>query len=201
MAFNFLYKFQIAGMITDGKELSDRELFQAISSDDSLLAFNTLFKRYWKRLYAIACAQLGDEQEAKDCVQDLFVSLWTKRNSMTLPLSVPAYLHTSIKNSTLNRLHARVLMEQHQFNYVDRIKTISNFDSNKLEQEELASIIQEEIEKMPDQMRRIYLLSRENNMSGQEIADLLELSPQTVRNQISMSISRLKTRIKIYQFN
>jgi RNA polymerase sigma-70 factor (family 1) len=188
-------------MITDGKDLSDRELFEAIATDNSLLAFNTLFKRYWKRLYAIACAQLGDEQEAKDCVQDLFVTLWTKRNSMTLPLSVPAYLHTSIKNNTLNRLHARFLREQHQFNYMDSIESISNFDSNRLEQDELASIIQEEIEQMPEQMRRIYLLSRENNMSGQEIAELLELSPQTVRNQISMSLSRLKTRIKNYQLN
>lgn len=186
-------------MATTLQDFSDQMLFQSINTEESLPAFNELFERYWEKLYVIARARLPEEEEAQDCVQEVFVSIWTKRKDLPVPLSVPGYLIIAVRNRVLNQLHARQVREQHQHHYWKTAFDELPVASDDLETEELAVIIREEINQMPEQMRKIYLLSREDDLSGFEIAARLSLSHQTVRNQISSALKRIRDRIQRYQ--
>jgi RNA polymerase sigma-70 factor (ECF subfamily) len=179
--------------------LSDHELFRHLGTENSLWAFDLLFERYWKKLYAAAYARLGSQQEAQDCVQEIFVNLWTKKRELNVPLSIQGYLYTAVKNKVFNQLHARQIRDRHHHLYVKEINGVYADFSGSLEEEELNVIVQSEIAGMPDQMRKIYQLSREENLSGAEIATMLNISHQTVRNQISTALKRIRGRLRDYQ--
>ena len=186
-------------MTTISNAPSDHDLFRQLGTDNSLRAFDLLFERYWKKLYVIAYARLRSEQEAQDCVQEIFVNLWAKKRELTIPVSIQGYLYTAVKNKVFNQLHARQIRDRHYQQYTEEVNTIPSNYAARLEEEELHIIIQAEINGMPEQMRKIYLLSREENLSGIEIASLLNLSHQTVRNQISTALKRIREKIQDYQ--
>jgi RNA polymerase sigma-70 factor (family 1) len=178
---------------------SDHDLFTQLSSENSLRAFDLLFERYWKKLYTAAYARLKNEEEAQDCVQEIFVSLWAKKRELTIPLSIQAYLHTAVKNKVFNLMHARQIRDRHYLLYGKEFDDADTSANLHIEEEELTTIIRHEIAAMPEQMRKIYLLSREADLSGSEIAALLHLSHQTVRNQISTALKRIRDRVQEYQ--
>jgi RNA polymerase sigma-70 factor (family 1) len=178
---------------------SDHDLFSQLGTENSLLAFDLLFERYWKKLYVAAYARLKNEEEAQDCVQEIFVGLWAKKLELTVPLSIQAYLFTAVKNKVFNQLHARQIRDRHYLLYGKEFGEIENNSNHHIEEEELTTIIRQEIANMPEQMRKIYLLSREADLSGMEIAALLSLSHQTVRNQISTALKRIRDRVQEYQ--
>ncbi|SEI52751.1 RNA polymerase sigma-70 factor, ECF subfamily [Dyadobacter sp. SG02] len=181
------------------KNASDSQIFGLIISEGNLAAFAELFERYWQQLYVKACARLENEADAKDCVQDVFMTIWTKRDSLTLPLSVAGYLHTCVKHKVYTLFRARMTDQRHLVAYTHETQYHEEPDQHSLGFEELALLIEKEIAYMPEQMRKIYLLSREQHLSGVEIARQLELSHQTVRNQISHALRRIRDRIDQYR--
>ncbi|CAG4999480.1 hypothetical protein DYBT9275_02238 [Dyadobacter sp. CECT 9275] len=178
---------------------TDHDLFRQLGTGDSLAAFDLLFERYWKKLYAIAYVRLKSDQEAQDCVQEVFVNLWAKKGDIVTPLSIQAYLFTAVRNKVYNQLHARQIRDKHYIQYLKEVSSVQPNFGGGLEEEELNVIIEAEIAGMPDQMRKIYMLSRDENLSGVEIAGMLNLSHQTVRNQISTALKRIRERIAYYQ--
>lgn len=187
--------------MTANYNVSDHDLFRLVLTEDSLPAFNGLFGRYWKKLYASAYIRLKDEDEAKDCVQEIFIGLWQRRKQLSLPESVDGYLYNAVKNRVINLLHARLIKEKHLGPYLESIAGCQEDDFNSMEAKELEAIIENEIARMPEQMRTVYLLSRRDHMSGQEIARHLDLSHQTVRNQITTALKRIRIRLRQYQMH
>lgn len=177
------------------RNLSDHQLFDKLCREGNFLAYRELFDRFWLKLYVTAKIRLQDEDEAKDCVQEVFMNIWIKREFLTTPDHVAAYLHTSLKNKIINLLHQRTTTQRHLQRYIEDLDLIVQHPETELEFHELESLIEEEVQQMPEQMRRIFLLSRDEGLSGLQIAETLSLSHQTVRNQISTSLRRLRKRI------
>lgn len=198
-ALNFANGASILLASTAVKNASDSHIFGMIISEGSLPAFAELFERYWQRLYVKAYARLESEADAKDCVQEVFMTIWTRRESLAMPLSVAAYLHTAVRNRVFNLFHARMTDQKHLLAYAHETQFHDEPDNHSAGFEELALLIEKEIAYMPEQMRRIYLLSREQHMTGVQIAEHLALSHQTVRNQISNALRRIKERVERYR--
>ncbi|MCE6992623.1 RNA polymerase sigma-70 factor [Dyadobacter sp. CY323] len=177
------------------KEVSDIELFEKLCRDDDLSAFKALFERYWLKLYAAAKSRLANEDEAKDCVQDVFLNIWSKRSTLTVPDSVKAYLFISLKNKILNTIQHRLTDERHRQRYLEEVDNRYQETDPGLEMSELEDVIKDEVSRMPEQMRRIFILSKDEGLTGAQIADMLSISHQTVRNQISTSLKRIRQRI------
>lgn len=177
------------------KNLSDNQLFERLCRDNDLSACEALFDRYWLKLFSAAKARLHDEDEAKDCVQDVFLNIWSKRETLPIPESVKAYLLISLKNKILNVLRHKVTNEKHLQQYLSELDLNSEPADPELELHELEAVLEDEISKMPEQMRRIFMLSRDEGLSGNQIAERLSLSHQTVRNQISNSLKRIRQRV------
>ncbi|ATL46062.1 RNA polymerase subunit sigma-70 [Chitinophaga caeni] len=163
-------------------------------------AFKVLYDRYAGALIQFAYSKTGDTEDAKDAVQEVFIWLWQHKNQLQFnhnQLSIEAYLKTAVKNKILNLIDKKL----RQQNYSDAAmqQFLSEIPSDhSVNAKELQAIIQLEINAMPAKMREIFELSRDNGYSNKQIAGKLDLSEQTVKNQLQHAKQRLKLKLSHY---
>jgi len=179
------------------KKISDLELVRLLKAGNKK-AFNELYERYWEIAYDIAYKQLHDEDNAKDIVHDVFIHIWTKQEQLGIDKSFIAYLYTCLKN----RIIDNVRKENFRARQLDRLRqTLSEEDHSMMDDllsRELEDQILLKVNSLPDKMKEVYRLSREEELSIDEIAEKLSLSPQTVKNQISNALKRLRSSIHFF---
>lgn len=178
-------------------------MYNAIDTDDNLLlglrkgdqsAFKVLYERYWKEVYNMVFRRIRDEEATKDIVQNIFVNLWTSRKAITIESTLAPYLNTAAKNRTIS-FYKKNLADFSRNNIFQDDQLQHSIEHN-LEANELKAFFNKEIENMPDTMRKAFVLSREENKSIREIASELSLSEQTIKNNISQALERLKKKTK-----
>ena len=176
--------------------ITDRELLDAIKRDDHA-AFEVLFNRYWEYLFSIIYRRLNNKEETEDIVQDIFIYIWNSRASLSVRTGLEPYLFTAAKNQlfTLYRRNKLKLANQEQFKY----RTGSSAQADALVLfKEVDRLVTDELERMPDNVRRCFILSREEGKSIREIAAELMLSEKTVKNNISDALKRLRLHLGSY---
>lgn len=178
------------------KNLTDKELLDAIKRDDHA-AFEVLFNRYWEYLFSIIYRRLNNREETQDIVQDIFIYIWNSRASLSVRTGLEPYLFTAAKNQlyTLYRRNKLRLVNEEQLRY--RASGSANTDELVLFKE-VDRLVTDELEKMPDNVRRCFTLSREEGKSIREIASELMLSEKTVKNNISDALKRLRLHLGSY---
>jgi RNA polymerase sigma-70 factor (family 1) len=172
------------------RDKSDKELLQAIRLGDEI-AFQYLFDRHWKQLFSFVLGLINDEEQTKDILQNAFIEVWNKRASLIVGDSLLPYLFTVTKNEvmTLFRRHkVRLAGEEMLISDLQR----SAYSDEPIIVQELQSAIDTELVKMPFNMRQCFQLSRYENKSIRDIANELMLSEQTVKNNISEALRRLR---------
>lgn len=145
------------------------------------------------------------KDSAEEVVQDVFVNLWEKRFTLVVNSSLRAYLFTAVRNQSLNYLkHLQVINEYNSY-YSDMLNDAGYYYSlsqetgaSLLMASELEKKIEEAVDSLPKECRRIFLLSRHDGLKNQEIADELGISVNTVQKQMSIALGRLKIALKNY---
>ncbi len=158
----------------------------------SELAFRQLFDKYWNDLFIITYRRTRSAEDAKDILQDVFLSLWNNIDSINVEDSLGGYLYASVRNRVFNHLEKKQLrlhwLMQQPFYPAESESTILSTLGTK----ELRQHIQQQILAMPVRMQLIYRLSKEEQLSHAQIASLLDLSIQTVKNQQHLALNRLR---------
>lgn len=175
--------------------ISDKELISA-ACQGSEEAFRMIYDKYWADMYKIAYRRLPHHEDVKDILQDTFISLWRNINHLKDTESLGGYLYISLRNKIFNffeknRVRLKKMMNQ-QFKPVESEEEIYSLLNTK----ELQYIIKGIVDEMPGKMREIYLLSREEHFTNNEIAALLMLAPQTIKNQVHQALSRIRKDLK-----
>ena len=172
---------------------SDIELFELVKQGDKN-AFGELYERHWERLFVLACQKLPSKDDAVDLLQDLFFLFWEKREEILISESVASYLNVMLKHKVFNFYKHTQVKQKH----TDHVKaTQSDADQSTLNQlnfNELNRSLALEINAMPEKMREVFMLSREDGLPVSEIANRLSISEQTVKNQVSNAIKRLRAK-------
>ena len=170
---------------------NDQKLLEASQNGDEK-AFELLFKKYSGDLFKVAYRRLHSAEDAKDIVQDVFFSCWNNIGTIVIEDSLAGYLYTALRNKIFNhfeknsnRLHK--LMRQPFVPAQHEELIFSNYCTKELQQ-----FIMQQVATMPEKMRQIYFLSKEENLTNKEIASLLNLSGQTVKNQLYNALNRLR---------
>lgn len=179
--------------MTNGK--TDIELLSAIQAGDEA-AFKCVFDAYWQKLFSAILSLIGDEDQAKDILQNTFITFWDKRGSMIISDSLWPFLFRIAKNDVIDQFRKTKV----RLLGVDTlIADLSNYSSieDHMEVKELQSVIDAELVKMPQNMKLCFQLSREDDKSVREISRQLQLSEQTVKNNISEALRRLRSRLKL----
>jgi RNA polymerase sigma-19 factor, ECF subfamily len=174
---------------------TDSHLLQALRKGDES-AFKILYDRHWADVYTLVYRRLQDEEATKDIVQNIFVNLWISRKDILIETTLAPYLNRAAKNRAISwykQNEASFARENHF-----QEEQVQHSIETELEATELEAFFREEIDGMPDTMRKAFVLSRHEDKSVREIAAELSLSEQTIKNNISQALDRLRKRIKIY---
>ncbi|MRG47143.1 RNA polymerase sigma-70 factor [Chitinophaga sp. SYP-B3965] len=156
-----------------------------------------LYDVLWEELYLYASKMVKDEAAATDIVQELFIHLWEKRETLPDVPQVKAYLYTALKNRILNYFAANETREHHikawhAIKEPDREATLESVLEKELYRSALT-----EISQLPQRMKEVYRLAFEEAMPVAEIARNMGISEQTVRNQVNLAARRIRQSIKL----
>lgn len=176
---------------------SDQKLFKALKAGDTI-ACKIIFERYKSILYQHAYRMLGNHDEAQDVVQDVFLNLWQKRVQLDVKSSLSSYMYQAVRNRILNLISHQQVIDRYSESLKAFWKEGEYTTDHELREKELIAVIQREINTLPPKMRRIYLLSRRDDISYRQIAEREGISEKTVRNQVYNALQVLKSRISSF---
>ncbi|WDF76127.1 sigma-70 family RNA polymerase sigma factor [Mucilaginibacter sp. KACC 22773] len=179
------------------KQYSDAQLLLELQSGNDS-AFQEIYERYADKLIAFALKKTQNEDEAMDMVQELFLSVWKNRYTIQVNGPLEAYLIVSVNYMAYKWFKKQSKQPQSLNDFMELPDMAEDSTAQKLSFAELSFLINREIADMPEKMRQVYLCSREQDMNGQQIAAELGISHQTVRNQISSALGRLKKAVHHY---
>ena len=174
---------------------SDEELFNKVKQDDKK-AFEELFKRYWAFLLDHADKPLQSREKAEDIVQEIFISLFIRRHSIELAVSLKAYLCQALKFKVLNEYRSQTVRK----NFLKNMHTkdfVRTDIGSSFERKELELSINQSIKQLPDKCKRVFLLSREEEYSYKDISGALNISVSTVEKHISKALKVLKCQVNL----
>lgn len=194
------------------KNVGEQELLQLIRNSD-YDAFSELHRRYYKSLYTLAAKKIGDQDDAYDLLQEMFIELWEKRETFALNNPLGNYLKNRLWFKLSGYFRTKGFREKHfkSFSEFLQMQQHPNFHLDEMEVKELdiqyetiIEVINRTIADMPEKMREVFLMSRSNLYTVAEIAEKLAISPKTVRNQTNIALNRIKEAtshmpISIYQ--
>jgi RNA polymerase sigma-70 factor (ECF subfamily) len=157
--------------------------------------FEEIFQKNHKMLCGIAYNLTGDADAAKDIVQDVFFKLWGRRDQVVMGDAISGYLvqaatHASYNYVKQKRLRLRVLSG------LDWIVRPSPSENAPNDFTELENAARKAVDALPPKCRAIFLLSRQEGMKYQEIADHLNISVKTVEHQMGVALRKLRDRLK-----
>jgi RNA polymerase sigma-70 factor (ECF subfamily) len=157
--------------------------------------FQLVFDRYADRIHHFACKFLNDPMDAKEVVQEVFISLWLHRNRLGSSETFEAYLFKIAKNYLLNYIKKKGVQKYH-YSMFELYNPLPEQPDQYAIYEELKSLTEKAIQHLPAQRKKIYQLSRIEGLSNREISEKLQLSLSTVENHLNLSLKYLKQILK-----
>lgn len=160
--------------------------------------FEVLFRKFYERLCSYAFTFVADKDACEDIVQEVFVKLWDNRNETDIETSVKSYLYQAVKHACLNSIkHIDVSYNYKKYNQ-NEIEYDQLLDEDTITAKELEERIRLNIENLPPERKKIFILSRYENLKYKEIADQLGISIKTVENQMGKALATLRKELVEY---
>jgi len=180
------------------KSLSDTDLMQHVASGNEK-AFEQLYYRYSAKMLSYVYHKVHNKIVAEEIVHDAFLKLWNSRQTLTITGNWSGYFFVMVKNQVLQYLRSldnvdRFVDEIYAAGVPDHSASTSFKDYQSLE-----TTLAEKVQQLPEKCRIVYQLSRDHSLSTREIAGRLDISPQTVKNQISKALRLLRSRLQEVQ--
>lgn len=173
---------------------TDEELLVMLKLDDQL-ALGEIHSRYYAVLYAQAYKRFPYREEIRDIIQELFTYLWDNRNSLQPNNGLTAYLYSSVRNRILNLHRHQKIKGEYALSLHSFVIENNTTTDDLVRERELVHFINREISELPPQMRVIFELSRNEDLTHIQIAEKLGLSPLTVRTQIRNALRILRKKL------
>ncbi len=159
-------------------------------------AYEQLFDNWYEPLCRYAYSILRDMDDAEDIVQRTFCKLWDQRENLNIQSSINSYLYRMVHNDCLNNIHQQTNRKEHNLNYISTMNSSADSVNEHLEAGELQIAINRALEKLPPQCKRVFEMSRIEQLSYSEIATQLNISTNTVENHISKALKLLRIELK-----
>jgi RNA polymerase sigma-70 factor (family 1) len=171
----------------------DRALVERIRSGDAA-AYEHLLREHWAPLVRFARRMLPGADDPQDVVQDVFVRLWRRREALKTDGSVRALLFTMTRNAALDEIRRQGRRDRAAAAQDPRRST--PLPSQDLAADELAAAAREAVAALPPKRQSVFRLVREEGLSYAEVAEVMNVSPQTVANQMSLAMADLRKALR-----
>jgi RNA polymerase sigma-70 factor (family 1) len=175
---------------------NESELIKQVISG-SERAFSKLFDGYYKSLGDYVYRLTESLEITEEIVQDVFIKIWTKKEALSGIESFSNYLFIISRNQTYNFLRKKANEKVRQLEWEKDFEENSILNDDDKTGEFYRSLLEKAIEKLPPQQKKVYLLSRNERLKYEEIAQKLNISPETVKKHMKLAIKFLKSNVNV----
>lgn len=144
-------------------------------------------------MYLSALKRVHDEDVAKDIVQEIFISLWERREHVIIQGSLQGYLLSAVKFKVIDYYRKSIILKKHEEDFYQLAEL--HYTLDHAEPRDLESQLSQAIESLPGKMRKIFEMSRQESKSIDEISTELNISSQTVKNQLTTATKLLRKHL------
>lgn len=170
------------------------------------VTYKALFRRYYPGLLFYA-ARLVGEDDAEDIVQDVFVEVWKRRDSVEVGEQFQAFLYRSVYTKAINLLKHKAVEDSYNAEMIEFYqKRLDYYQPDRtdiigrIENRELRSELHRAIDGLPDKCREVFKLSYLHDMKNKDIADVMGVSLRTVEAHMYKALKVLRERLKGLRF-
>lgn len=165
--------------------------------DGNHKAFETVFVGYYNQTKAFVYGYIKSEPDAEELTEELFVNLWINRHSIDTTKSFSSYLHTIARNAAINFLKHKYVRDSYLAINSQGLEYTSTSEEDLIAKE-LGLLIDDVVDNMPAQRKKIYLLSRNEGLSNAEIATQLNTTKRNVESQLSLALKEIRKAISMF---
>jgi RNA polymerase sigma-70 factor (family 1) len=155
-------------------------------------AFSIVFETYHRYLYVLACRYLMSDSHAEDAVQYTFMRLWEGRETFDYKTGIKNLLFTILKNYILNEIRHNNLVIQKNYELAQCTEEIENEFLRDIEDADFKLHLYRLIDQLPPQKKKVCLLKIQKGMTNQEVAEVMNISVQTVKSHYTQVIKLLR---------
>ena len=178
----------------DYKVFDDDILLKLLKAGDGA-ALEEIYRRYSERIFLAAFKKVRSKETAEELVQNLFISLWAKREQQQIH-KLEAYLQTAIRYQVIDFIRSKILHDRYAQITKDQLAVDENPSESKLLLQELSLAIDNTIKKLPQKTQEIFRLSRYEHRSVKEIAQSMNLSEKAVQYHVTQSLKFMRSHLK-----
>lgn len=172
----------------------------------NLSSFNQFFTDYQQRFVSFACSYVHDEVIAEDIVIESMMYYWENKERLPGDTNIPAYVLTTIKHKCVDHLrHQQVrqdtsdeIYQLYFWELSTRIATLEDFEPASVFTSEILEIVRKTLDSLPEQTRRIFVMSRYENKSHKEIAETVGMTVKGVEFHITKATKVLRLTLQDY---
>lgn len=173
---------------------TDTELVELLKSGDEA-SYTEIYNRYKGVLYRHAFKKLKNQEEVDDVLQEIFTHLWVKRTTFDSQNNLIGYLYVSLRNKILNVIAHQSIQTDYVTKYQQIVDEGTAITDHRVRLSLLKQLIEKEVGALPPKMREIFEFSRNEHLSHREIAEKMDISEKTVRNQINNALKILRSKL------
>ena len=173
---------------------TDEQLLALLKGGDEA-AFTELYDRHWERMSAYVLKVIQSPDDAKDIVQEVFVSIWKRREEIIVSGPLIAYLLKSVRNLSIRYIERNITQHRFLDRLTEHTRQLDLTAVNSIELDELEKAVDAAIAKLPPKMQEVYRLSRYENLSYRDIATRLGIAETTVKKQVSNALKNIRSEL------
>ncbi len=158
--------------------------------------FDGIYLSYFSGLCRFAREYVLSDQAAENIVQNVFLLLWERHRVLQIQGTVSSYLYELVRNKCIDHLRHQKVAREYQAEMALKLAALEQMGTNTLPGEDIEQKVREAIDRLPEKCREIFLMSRVEGKKYAQIAEITELSVNTIENQISIALKKLRTDLK-----
>ena len=176
---------------------TDQEL-ATLLREGNAHAFETIYRNYWDKLYAIAGRRLDSSAEAEEAIQDIFLNLWKRRDTFKLKKGFDNYFAVAVKFEVINRLAKRAREQARNHAIASELITSNETPFYRFDFEQLQKQLEDIIQTLPPKCQLVYRMSRQEEYTNKKIAEELDISEKAVEKHITSANKTLRAKFGSY---
>ncbi len=173
------------------QDLTEQVLLNKCSTNDTA-AFQVIYDNFKTFVFGIVNARIDDQDDALDVTQDIFISLWENRKQLAGIRDFKTYLYVYSRNQVISAHRKKNIRLKGETYLLEKLDQVEHSSEQHLFARELTTSIDNAVGLLPETMRNCYTLSKSEGKTNNEIADILQISEKTVRNNVSEALKRLR---------
>ncbi|HEY0668626.1 MAG TPA: RNA polymerase sigma-70 factor [Sphingobacteriaceae bacterium] len=172
------------------KVFDSEYLVQRLKESDPV-SFKMIYKLYWRRLYNTAYHIIESDSEAEDIVQDVFSSLWYRREHLCIKGSIENYLVKAVKYTAF--FYIKLQSRKRSMRFEE--SALANDIEDQIAYKDLEHLMKKILDSLPFKTREIFSLSRFEGLTYSQIAERMDVSVKTVEYHISLALKKFSKRL------